>query len=91
MALRSFGRNGILSQKGLWSLLSLRSLSSNAASQQESVDCFVDDKPVSVPKGYTVLQACEAAGIYIPRWLSPKLLLTTQTMITGFVIIRSSP
>lgn len=28
---------------------------------------FVNDQPVQIPKGFSVLQACDAAGIDIPR------------------------
>ena len=28
----------------------------------------IDDKEIKVPQGYTVLQACELAGIFIPRF-----------------------
>ena len=28
---------------------------------------FVNDEPVQIPKGWSVLQACDAAGIDIPR------------------------
>ncbi len=32
------------------------------------MECFVNDQPVKVPKGSTVLAACDAAGIDIPRY-----------------------
>ena len=35
---------------------------------EELVEVTVDDKKVRVPKGVTVLQACEAAGVNIPRF-----------------------
>lgn len=31
------------------------------------IEVFVNDVPVKVPKGSTALQACDAAGIDIPR------------------------
>ena len=45
----------------------------SASSQQaqpasDSMEVFVNEQPVSIPKGSTVLQACDAAGVDIPRW-----------------------
>lgn len=39
------------------------------AAQQatDTIEVFVNDEPVHIPKGSTVLQACDAAGIDIPR------------------------
>lgn len=31
------------------------------------MEVFVNDQPVKVPKNFSVLQACDAAGIDIPR------------------------
>ena len=72
MALRSFGRSGVLSalkERQLWRLFSLRSL---ATAPPESVEVFVNDNPLTVPKSYTVLQACDAAGIDIPRYVTER-------------------
>lgn len=55
-----------LLRRSLWSSFSTRSLASVAA--PESVEVFVDDHSITVPKGYTVLQACDAAGVDIPRF-----------------------
>lgn len=47
--------------------------SSTAAGQQaaaaaaDTIEVFVNDEPVTIPKGSSVLQACDAAGIDIPR------------------------
>lgn len=38
-----------------------------AAAAPDSIEVFVNDEPVHIPKGSTVLQACDAAGIDIPR------------------------
>lgn len=38
-----------------------------APKQEDLVPVFVDGKQVNVPKGASVLQACDAAGIDIPR------------------------
>eukprot|EP00210_Caulerpa_lentillifera_P006472 g6184.t1 len=55
-----------LFRRSLWSTFSTRSLASLAA--PESIEVFVDDHPINVPKSYTVLQACDAAGVDIPRF-----------------------
>eukprot|EP00803_Ostreobium_quekettii_P011543 evm.model.scf_418.1 EVM.evm.TU.scf_418.1 scf_418:2929-11411(-) len=34
----------------------------------DKIEVQVDGKPIRIPKGYTVLQACDAAGIDIPRF-----------------------
>lgn len=45
---------------------------------QDSIECFVNGVSTQVAKGSTVLQACDAAGIDIPRWVvsSGKLQAT---------------
>ena len=37
------------------------------AQQEDTIEVTVNGSPVKVPKGYNVLQACEAAGVDIPR------------------------
>ena len=45
-----------------------------AEEEEELASCTVNGKEVSVPKGSTVMQACEAAGVDIPRFCyHPKL------------------
>ena len=52
-----------------------RGLASSAASLQQAapapppdtIEVFVNDQPVKIPKNSTVLQACDAAGVDIPR------------------------
>ncbi len=50
------------------SLQTSASLLQQAAPATDSIEVFVNDEPVNIPKGSTVLQACDAAGIDIPRW-----------------------
>lgn len=38
-----------------------------AAPQEDTIDITVNGKVVKVPKGYNVLQACEVAGVDVPR------------------------
>lgn len=40
----------------------------SAAAKEETIEVIVDGQPLQVAKGVTVLQACEAAGIDIPRF-----------------------
>lgn len=37
------------------------------APPSDTIEVFVNDQPVKIPKGASVLQACDAAGIDIPR------------------------
>ncbi|CAG9460453.1 unnamed protein product [Pedinophyceae sp. YPF-701] len=51
-----------------------RGFAAQAAPQDDSVEVFIDGKAVHVPKGASVIQACDAAGIDIPRFCyHPKL------------------
>lgn len=36
--------------------------------EEEAIEVFVNGSPVKVPKGATVMQACEIAGVTIPRF-----------------------
>lgn len=38
-----------------------------SVSQPETIEVFVNDDSLHIPKGSTVMQACDAAGIDIPR------------------------
>ncbi len=42
-------------------------LQSAQAPPSDQIEVFVNDQPVKIPKNSTVLQACDAAGIDIPR------------------------
>lgn len=55
-----------------WTCSSLRLFSAEPAKddgqpKEELVEVTVNGRPVSVPKGSNVLQACEAGGVDIPR------------------------
>ncbi|OAD57048.1 NADH-ubiquinone oxidoreductase 75 kDa subunit, mitochondrial [Eufriesea mexicana] len=52
-------QNGRVSTAGLHTSLKL---------QQELIEVFIDDKPVQVPPGTTVLQAAAKVGVEIPRF-----------------------
>ena len=50
-----------------------RGFTTSAAPQQqaapapEMIEVFVNEAPFQIPKGSTVMQACDAAGVDIPR------------------------
>jgi NADH dehydrogenase (ubiquinone) Fe-S protein 1 len=46
----------------------VRSLSSTPRAAADTVDLFVDGKPVTVPRGASVIQACEKVGAVVPRF-----------------------
>lgn len=48
--------------------ISTTGLHTSAKLQQELVEVFIDDKPVQVPPGTTVLQAAAKIGVEIPRF-----------------------
>lgn len=39
-----------------------------SAANEDLIEVIVNGRPVSVPKGSNVLQACEAGGVDIPRY-----------------------
>jgi NADH dehydrogenase (ubiquinone) Fe-S protein 1 len=49
------------------SRLSLHS-TAGASNAPDMIELFVDDKPVSVPKGASIIQACEKIGAEVPRF-----------------------
>jgi hypothetical protein len=70
----SLVHNGRRALRGLLPLQRAFSATPAAAQQpaqaqapSDSIEVFVNEQPVSIPKGSTVLQACDAAGIDIPR------------------------
>jgi len=72
----------------LWSCL--RSVQTSAGASQpaapaqqasDTIEVFVNDEPVQIAKGSTVLQACDAAGIDIPRCDTATLLLHLQQLL----------
>lgn len=50
---------------------SVRGFHATAATQaDDTMEVFVNGESTIIPKGSTVLQACDAQGIDIPRWVS---------------------
>ncbi len=52
---------------------------STAVQADDQIECKVNGESVHVPKGSTVMQACDAAGIDIPRY--KHLTNTTSSLI----------
>uniref|UniRef100_A0A3B4AA53 2Fe-2S ferredoxin-type domain-containing protein n=1 Tax=Periophthalmus magnuspinnatus TaxID=409849 RepID=A0A3B4AA53_9GOBI len=55
------------------------------------VEVFVDGKPVEVEPGTTVLQACEKAGIQIPRFCYHERLSVAGNCRMCLVEIEKAP
>lgn len=57
----------------------------------DAIEVFVDGYPVKVPKGMTVLQACEIAGIDIPRFCYHSRLSIAGNCRMCLVEVEKSP
>ena len=62
---------------------------SSAAAQK--IEVFVDDKPIMVDPGMTVLQACALAGVEIPRFCYHERLSVAGNCRMCLVEIEKSP
>eukprot|EP00879_Flechtneria_rotunda_P019257 GHRR01020224.1.p1 GENE.GHRR01020224.1~~GHRR01020224.1.p1 ORF type:complete len:491 (+),score=161.24 GHRR01020224.1:176-1648(+) len=64
-----------------------------AAPQQASdtIEVFVNDEPVQIAKGSTVLQACDAAGVDIPRFCYHHRLSIAGNCRMCLVEVEKSP
>ncbi|MEW5303975.1 MAG: hypothetical protein WDW38_003229 [Sanguina aurantia] len=62
-----------------------------AALPPDMMEVFVNDVPVVVPKGVSVLQACDAAGIDIPRFCYHQRLSIAGNCRMCLVEIEKSP
>lgn len=80
----------------------LRSLMPSALSSQQqraqssapppnSIEVFVDGEAVNIPKGFTVLQACDQAGIEIPRFCYHPRLSIAGNCRMCLVEVEKSP
>ena len=45
-----------------------RSTTTSTTALQQNIKVFIDGKPIHVPPDVTIIQACEAAGVEIPRF-----------------------
>eukprot|EP00262_Sarcandra_glabra_P020614 TRINITY_DN82_c1_g1_i1.p1 TRINITY_DN82_c1_g1~~TRINITY_DN82_c1_g1_i1.p1 ORF type:complete len:758 (+),score=120.77 TRINITY_DN82_c1_g1_i1:606-2879(+) len=57
----------------------------------DAIEVFVDDFPVKIPKGMTVLQACELAGVDIPRFCYHSRLSIAGNCRMCLVEVEKSP
>ncbi|CAH2034314.1 unnamed protein product [Thlaspi arvense] len=57
----------------------------------EAIEVFVDGFPVKIPKGFTVLQACEVAGVDIPRFCYHSRLSIAGNCRMCLVEVEKSP
>ncbi|KAL2521893.1 NADH dehydrogenase [ubiquinone] iron-sulfur protein 1 [Forsythia ovata] len=57
----------------------------------DAIEVFVDGYPVKIPKGMTVLQACEIAGVDIPRFCYHSRLSIAGNCRMCLVEVEKSP
>lgn len=58
---------------------------------EDAIEVFVDGYAVKVPKGFTVLQACEVAGVDIPRFCYHSRLSIAGNCRMCLVEVEKSP
>ncbi|KAL4330726.1 hypothetical protein AHAS_Ahas13G0428900 [Arachis hypogaea] len=58
---------------------------------EDAIEVFVDGYPVKIPKGMTVLQACEVAGVDIPRFCYHSRLSIVGNCRMCLVEVGKSP
>lgn len=58
---------------------------------EDAIEVFVDGYPVKIPKGMTVLQACEVAGVDIPRFCYHSRLSIAGNCRMCLVEVEKSP
>ena len=59
---------GLFEAVGPLGIVQARGSATAANPSDDKIEVTVNGDPIRIPKGYTVLQACDAAGIDIPRW-----------------------
>jgi len=57
----------------------------------DAIEVFVDGYPVKIPKGFSVLQACEVAGVDIPRFCYHSRLSIAGNCRMCLVEVEKSP
>lgn len=50
------------------------------AAHADTIEVFVNDQAYQIPKGSSVMQACDAAGVDIPRCSTPKISCKTVSV-----------
>lgn len=63
----------------------------DVAKKPEKIEVFVDDKPVWVEPGTTVLQACAQVGVEIPRFCYHERLAVAGNCRMCLVEVEKSP
>lgn len=63
----------------------------DVAKKPEKIEVFVDDKPVWVDPGTTVLQACALVGVEIPRFCYHERLAVAGNCRMCLVEVEKSP
>ncbi|KAK6913509.1 Molybdopterin oxidoreductase [Dillenia turbinata] len=58
---------------------------------EDAIEVFVDGFPVKIPKGFTVLQACEVAGVDVPRFCYHSRLSIAGNCRMCLVEVEKSP
>lgn len=61
------------------------------AAAPDTIEVFVNDQAIQIPKGSTVLQACDAAGIDIPRFCYHQRLSIAGNCRMCLVEVEKSP
>ncbi|XP_050387990.1 NADH dehydrogenase [ubiquinone] iron-sulfur protein 1, mitochondrial [Argentina anserina] len=61
------------------------------ANPDDAIEVFVDGYPVQIPKGMSVLQACEVAGVDIPRFCYHSRLSIAGNCRMCLVEVEKSP
>jgi aerobic-type carbon monoxide dehydrogenase small subunit (CoxS/CutS family) len=70
---------------------SVATLAADQPAPIETVELFVDGKPVSVPKGASLIQACETAGAEIPRFCYHQKLSVAGNCRMCLVEVAKAP
>uniref|UniRef100_A0A061QSL4 Nadh dehydrogenase n=1 Tax=Tetraselmis sp. GSL018 TaxID=582737 RepID=A0A061QSL4_9CHLO len=63
----------------------------SSAPAQESIEVFVNDRPVNIEKGSSVMAACDAAGIDIPRFCYHQRLSVAGNCRMCLVEVEKAP
>ncbi|KAL6775693.1 NUOS1 [Auxenochlorella protothecoides x Auxenochlorella symbiontica] len=87
-ALQRFSRRG-----SSWETVPCRAMAAQAAPApaDDLIEVTVDGKPVKVPKGSNVLQACDAAGVDVPRFCYHQRLSIAGNCRMCLVEVEKSP
>ncbi|XP_046969797.1 NADH-ubiquinone oxidoreductase 75 kDa subunit, mitochondrial [Vanessa cardui] len=71
--------------------LGVRKLANQVQAQPDKIEVFIDDKPVYVPPGTTILQAAAQVGVEIPRFCYHERLAVAGNCRMCLVEVEKSP